>query len=81
AAREGASRRFRGVMMTAESFIIGVLRLLGATWAGADCRRPMGTKGVIRLLVGSRVGVGFTYKNHTQHTQDSLSRTTGAPDP
>ncbi|MGS6285014.1 efflux RND transporter permease subunit, partial [Enterobacter asburiae] len=34
AAREGASRRFRAVMMTAVSFIIGVLPMILATRGG-----------------------------------------------
>ncbi|MGS6338822.1 hypothetical protein ACVGWV_14850, partial [Enterobacter asburiae] len=61
AAREGASRRFRGVMMTAVSFIIGVLAILVAPRAGAPSPPHKRTKGFIRIDVATLVGL--LYKN------------------
>lgn len=43
AAIDAAKMRFRAVLMTAFSFILGVLPLLVATGAGAMSRRAMGT--------------------------------------
>ncbi|MGS6298139.1 efflux RND transporter permease subunit, partial [Enterobacter hormaechei] len=56
AAREGASRRFRAVMMTAVSFIIGVLPMILATRAGAHSRPIIGTTVLMGMLVGTLVG-------------------------
>ncbi|MGS6535274.1 efflux RND transporter permease subunit, partial [Enterobacter hormaechei] len=57
AAREGASRRFRAVIMTAVSFIIGVLANFHCTRAGANSSRLNGTMLFIRMLVGPVVGI------------------------
>jgi len=59
AAREGASRRFRAVMMTAVSFIIGVLPMMLATGAGAQSRRIIGTTVFSGMLVATVVGIIF----------------------
>jgi hydrophobe/amphiphile efflux-1 (HAE1) family protein len=59
AAREGASRRFRAVMMTAVSFIIGVLPMMLATGAGAQSRRIIGTTVFSGMLVATVVGILF----------------------
>ncbi|HCD7314396.1 TPA: efflux RND transporter permease subunit [Enterobacter chengduensis] len=59
AAREGASRRFRAVMMTAVSFIIGVLPMMLATGAGAQSRRIIGTTVFSGMLVATVVGIVF----------------------
>ncbi|MGS6340952.1 efflux RND transporter permease subunit, partial [Enterobacter asburiae] len=60
AAREGASRRFRAVMMTAVSFIIGVLALMVATRAGAPSPPHKGTT----VFSGMLVGLSIIKKNH-----------------
>ncbi|MEB7569479.1 efflux RND transporter permease subunit [Enterobacter mori] len=59
AAREGASRRFRAVMMTAVSFIIGVLPMMLATGAGAQSRRIIGTTVFSGKLGATVVGLLF----------------------
>lgn len=59
AAREGASRRFRAVMMTAVSFIIGVTPMVLATGAGAQSRRIIGTTVFSGMLVATVVGIVF----------------------
>lgn len=59
AAREGASRRFRAVMMTAVSFIIGVMPMMLATGAGAQSRRIIGTTVFSGMLVATAVGILF----------------------
>ncbi|MGS6185671.1 efflux RND transporter permease subunit, partial [Enterobacter asburiae] len=56
---EGASRRFRAVMMTAVSFIIGVLPMMLATRAGAHSRRINRTTVLSGMLVGTVVGILF----------------------
>ncbi|MGS6255517.1 efflux RND transporter permease subunit, partial [Enterobacter asburiae] len=56
---EGASRRFRAVMMTAVSFIIGVLPMMVATGAGAQSRRIIGTTVLSGQLVATVVGILF----------------------
>ncbi|MGS6480287.1 hypothetical protein ACVGXS_12845, partial [Enterobacter hormaechei] len=54
---EGESRRFRAVMMTAVSFIIGVLRLMLAT-AGRGQKPPhICTNVFIGILVGNLVEI------------------------
>ncbi|MGS6284922.1 efflux RND transporter permease subunit, partial [Enterobacter asburiae] len=50
AAREGASGRFRAVMMTAVSFIIGVLALMVAPGGGGHSRRIIGTTVFLFLI-------------------------------
>ncbi|MGS6190872.1 hypothetical protein, partial [Enterobacter asburiae] len=55
----GASRRFRAVMMTAVSFIIGVLAMILGPRAGGPSRRKIGTTGFSRILVGPLVGVSL----------------------
>ncbi|MGS6285906.1 efflux RND transporter permease subunit, partial [Enterobacter asburiae] len=59
AAREGASRRFRAVMMTAVSFIIGVLPMILATPGGAHSRPKNCTTVLTGILVGTVVGIKF----------------------
>ena len=59
AACEGASRRFRAVMMTAVSFIIGVIPMMLATGAGAQSRRIIGTTVFSGMLVATAVGILF----------------------
>lgn len=59
AACEGATRRFRAVMMTAVSFIIGVLPMMLASGAGAQSRRIIGTTVFSGMLVATVVGLVF----------------------
>ncbi|MGS6534902.1 efflux RND transporter permease subunit, partial [Enterobacter hormaechei] len=55
-AREGASRRFRAVMMTAVSFIIGVLAMILATPGGAHSPPNKRTNVFRGIQVATRVG-------------------------
>jgi multidrug efflux pump subunit AcrB len=59
AAMEGASRRYRAVMMTAWSFIFGVLPLVFATGAGANAQRSIGVTTLSGMLAGTLVGYLF----------------------
>lgn len=56
AAKQAASLRFRSVMMTALSFILGVLPLLIATGAGANARQSLGTVVFGGMVLASLVG-------------------------
>ncbi len=57
AALEAARLRFRPILMTAFSFILGVLPLLVATGAGAEARKVMGMTVFSGMLVATVVGV------------------------
>ncbi|MEA9392240.1 efflux RND transporter permease subunit [Acerihabitans sp. TG2] len=57
AAREGAQQRFRAVMMTAISFILGVMPLVLATGAGAMSRRIIGITVFGGMLMATVVGI------------------------
>jgi HAE1 family hydrophobic/amphiphilic exporter-1 len=57
AAREAARLRFRPILMTAFSFILGVLPLLVASGAGAQARLVMGMTVFSGMLVATIVGV------------------------
>ncbi|HAT1568922.1 TPA: efflux RND transporter permease subunit [Kluyvera cryocrescens] len=59
AAREGATRRFRAVMMTAVSFIIGIMPMMFSTGAGAQSRRIIGTTVFSGMLVATVIGILF----------------------
>ncbi|MCF0234999.1 MAG: efflux RND transporter permease subunit, partial [Thermoguttaceae bacterium] len=59
AAMNGASQRFRAVMMTAISFIIGVLPLVFATGAGAGSRRAIGIPTCAGMTLATTVGIVF----------------------
>ncbi|EOB4235738.1 efflux RND transporter permease subunit [Raoultella planticola] len=59
AAREGATRRFRAVLMTAVSFIIGIMPMMLATGAGAQSRRIIGTTVFSGMLVATAIGIVF----------------------
>lgn len=59
AAVEAARLRFRAVLMTAVSFILGVLPLLVATGAGAASRRALGTAVFAGMVVATALGVIF----------------------
>ncbi|MCG8589085.1 MAG: multidrug efflux RND transporter permease subunit [Proteobacteria bacterium] len=57
AALEAARQRFRPILMTAFSFIFGVLPLLVATGAGAEARKVMGMTVFSGMLVVTVIGV------------------------
>jgi len=59
AAEEAASLRFRAVMMTALSFILGVSPLVIATGAGAAARVSVGVTVFAGMLVATILGVAF----------------------
>ncbi len=54
---EAARARFRAVLMTAASFILGVIPLLVATGAGAASRRVLGTVVFAGMLTATVIGV------------------------
>jgi HAE1 family hydrophobic/amphiphilic exporter-1 len=56
AAYSAATLRFRAIMMTAFTFILGVLPLLMATGAGAASRRSLGTTVFSGMLAATIVG-------------------------
>ncbi len=57
AAMEAARLRFRPILMTALSFIFGVLPLLIASGAGAEARKVMGMTVFSGMLVATLIGV------------------------
>jgi HAE1 family hydrophobic/amphiphilic exporter-1 len=57
AAAEAARLRFRAILMTAFSFILGVIPLVIATGAGANSRRCLGTAVFGGMLVATVFGV------------------------
>jgi multidrug efflux pump subunit AcrB len=57
AALEGAKARFRPVLMTAFTFILGVAPLVIATGAGAMSRRHIGTVVFSGMLVATTLGI------------------------
>ena len=59
AALAGAKERFRAVMMTALTFILGILPLVWATGAGAGSRRAIGTATFAGMLAATLVGLVF----------------------
>jgi HAE1 family hydrophobic/amphiphilic exporter-1 len=59
AAMEAARLRFRPILMTAFSFILGVVPLLIASGAGAEARKIMGMTVFSGMLVATVVGVAL----------------------
>ena len=59
AAAAGAVERFRAVMMTALTFVLGILPLVWATGAGAGSRRAIGTATFAGMLAATLVGLVF----------------------
>jgi HAE1 family hydrophobic/amphiphilic exporter-1 len=57
AATEAASLRFRAILMTALSFILGVVPLVIATGAGANSRRSLGTAVFGGMVAATVLGV------------------------
>ena len=60
AAIESARLRFRPILMTAFSFILGVVPLVLATGSGANSRRMMGVAVFSGMLVATVIGVFLT---------------------
>ncbi|MBU9847703.1 efflux RND transporter permease subunit [Rahnella ecdela] len=58
-AQEGAKQRFRAVMMTAISFILGVLPLVVASGAGAMSRHIIGVTVFSGMLLSTTAGILF----------------------
>ena len=59
AALDGMRLRFRSVMMTALSFVIGVFPMVVATGAGAGSRRSIGITTFFGMLLASIIGIMF----------------------
>lgn len=59
AACEGVTRRFRVIMMTAVSFIIGIMPMMFSTGAGAQSRCIIGTTVFSGMLVAMVIGILF----------------------
>ncbi|WP_016257652.1 efflux RND transporter permease subunit, partial [Yersinia pestis] len=59
AAQDGAKQRFRAVMMTAISFILGVMPLVFASGAGAMSRQIIGITVFGGMLMATAVGILF----------------------
>jgi len=57
AAIQGASMRFRAVMMTSVAFILGLVPLVIATGAASISRRDVGTPVFAGMLAASAVGI------------------------
>ena len=57
AAAEAASQRFRAVMMTALSFLLGVVPLLAASGAGAASQKAIGVAVFGGMLAATVIGV------------------------
>ena len=60
AAMNGASLRFRAVLMTAISFLFGVFPLVISTGAGSESRRAIGLTTFSGMLLATVVGIIFT---------------------
>ena len=59
AAMNGASLRFRAVMMTAWSFIFGVFPLVIASGAGANAQKAIGIATFSGMLAATFIGIIF----------------------
>ena len=59
AAIKGAAERFRAVLMTALTFILGVLPMIFATGAGAASQQELGTSVVFGMIIAILFGVIF----------------------
>lgn len=59
AAKQAAAQRFRAVMMTAISFIVGVLPLVMASGAGAASRQIIGVTVFCGMLAATLLGILF----------------------
>ncbi len=59
AAQNGGKVRYRAVLMTAYSFVIGVLPMVWATGAGAGSRRAIGITTFAGMVLASVIGIVF----------------------
>ena len=59
AAQSGFSHRYRAVLMTAWSFVIGVFPMVIATGAGAGSRRAIGITTFYGMLLSTIIGIVF----------------------
>lgn len=59
AAQDGLRQRYRAVLMTAWSFIIGVYPMVIATGAGAGSRRAIGITTFSGMLLATIIGITF----------------------
>jgi multidrug efflux pump subunit AcrB len=59
AAQNGFSHRYRAVLMTAWSFVIGVFPMVIATGAGAGSRQAIGITTFYGMLLSTIVGIVF----------------------
>ena len=59
AAVEGARLRFRPILMTAFSFILGIMPLIFASGAGAEARKVMGMALMGGMVIATLLGVFF----------------------
>ena len=57
---QGLTQRYRAVLMTAFTFILGVLPMLWATGAASGSRRSLGTPAFWGMLLGTILGLIFT---------------------
>ena len=57
---EAAKLRFRPILMTAFSFILGVLPLVTASGSGANARKMMGMAVLSGMLMATVLGVFLT---------------------
>ncbi len=88
AAEKAASLRFRAVMMTALSFILGVLPLVLATGAGAASRVSVGMTVFSGMLAATVIGVAiipalyvmFQRMREGARSSSAEERSTNAPD-
>ncbi len=60
AARTGAEQRFRAVMMTAVSFILGIIPLAVSTGAGAGARQAVGVTILGGMVAATTIGLLIT---------------------
>ena len=80
AARIAARQRFRPILMTAFSFILGVIPLLIASGAGAEARKVMGMTVFSGMLVATIVGI-LVVPALFVFVERYISRADSAPDP
>jgi len=83
AALEAARVRFRAILMTAFSFILGVLPLLVASGAGAESRKGLGTVVFGGMLVATIVGLLVVPMLYfaVQRISERIGGTAAATDP
>lgn len=80
AAQQAAGQRFRAVMMTAISLILGVLPLVFASGAGAESRQIIGITVFSGMLMATLVGVVFipALYLHIQRLREWIKTACGA---